>query len=234
MTLRGHSTGISRPTPLAAEAAVGLALTRVVRWKTLAALVVVLVGLGLCGQAWADILLGENVFYPYNPPVSSRLQAKLNQETAAAHRTRFPLKVALIATPVDLGAIPSFFGKPQQYAAFLDQEISFGAKVPLLVVMPNGYGAAGMSGLARAIVGSLRPPDGRSGNALAQAAATGVGKLSAAAGHPVADGSSGGGTAAGGGGVALPLVVLAAVCILAAGTIITVRVRRPRATARRP
>ena len=86
----------------------------------------------------SDVLLGENVFYPYDPPVSSHLQAELNQETAGAHRSHFALKVALIDTPVDLGAIPSFFEKPKQYAAFLDQEISFAGRVPLLVVMRDG------------------------------------------------------------------------------------------------
>ena len=33
--------------------------------------------------------------------------------------------------------------KPQQYAMFLDQEISFNGKQPLLVVMAAGYGSAG-------------------------------------------------------------------------------------------
>ena len=70
-------------------------------------------------------------------------QPTLNAETAAAKRAGFPIKVALIASPVDLGVIPDLFGKPQQYADFLDQEISFQGKQPLLVVMAAGYGVAG-------------------------------------------------------------------------------------------
>jgi len=179
----------------------------------------------------SDVLLGENVFYPYDPPVSAQLQAELNRETAAAHQSHFPLKVALIATPVDLGAIPSFFGKPMQYAAFLDQEISFEGKVPLLVVMPDGYGDASLSSSARAIVGSLTPPAGHTSDALAEAAIAGVRKLSAAAGHPV--NPSSGGASTSGGSVALPLIILAAVCVLIAGAIIALRSGRPRALARR-
>ena len=95
------------------------------------------------GDPASDVLLGENVFYPFTPTVAPSLQAKLNAETAAAKRAHIPIKVALIGSPVDLGAIPSLFGKPQQYAEFLDQEISFGgAKQPLLVVMRAGYGVA--------------------------------------------------------------------------------------------
>ena len=68
------------------------------------------------GDPASDVLLGENVFYPYAPPVSPALQKTLNAETAAAKAAGFPLKVALIAAPVDLGVIPDLFGKPQQYA----------------------------------------------------------------------------------------------------------------------
>ena len=90
------------------------------------------------------MLLGENVFYPYTPPSPSRLQKPLNPETAAAKRAGFPIKVALIASPIDLGVIPGLFGKPQKYADFLDQEISFRGKQPLLVVMAAGYGTQGL------------------------------------------------------------------------------------------
>jgi len=93
------------------------------------------------GDPASDVLLGESVFYPYGPPVALGLQETLNAETEAARRTHFPIKVALIDTPADLGAIPTLFGKPQQYAALLHQEIGlFGITQLLLVVMPNGYG----------------------------------------------------------------------------------------------
>ena len=138
------------------------------------------------GDPASDVLLGESVFYPYSPPVATSLQKTLNAETAAGTRAQFPIKVALIDTPVDLGAIPTLFGKPQQYAAFLHQEISFpGAKQLLLVVMPNGYGVQGLDRSATDAAATLRRPTGSASNALAQAAIAAVPKLAAAAGHPI-------------------------------------------------
>jgi hypothetical protein len=159
-----------------------------------------LTGFGLAAQAVADgdpasdVLLGQSVFYPYSPSVSASLQNSLNAETTAAARVGFPLKVALIASPVDLGVIPDLFNKPQQYANFLDQEISLRTKQPLLVVMPAGYGVAGMSSNATSALSSLAKPSGQASNDLAQAATAAVPKIAKAEGHQVAAASSPGGT----------------------------------------
>ena len=59
----------------------------------------------------SDVLLGTSVFYPYSPPVSGSLQKQLNAEAAAAARAHFPIKIAVIASPVDLGALPTMFAK---------------------------------------------------------------------------------------------------------------------------
>src|SRR5437588_1198020 len=77
------------------------------------------------GDPASDVLLGQDVFYPYSPPVPRALAQQLNGAAAAARRLRSPVKIALIAQPTDLGVIPSLFDKPQEYANFLDQEISF-------------------------------------------------------------------------------------------------------------
>ena len=137
------------------------------------------------GDPASDVLLGENVFYPYSQPVSAELQRTLTTETAAASREHFPIKVALIASPVDLGVVPDLFGRPQKYANFLDQEISFQGERPLLVVMPSGYGVQGLSRTATLAAASLTKPTGSTSNDLARAAITGVPKLAAAAGHPI-------------------------------------------------
>ncbi len=112
------------------------------------------------GDPASDVLLGQNVFYPYQPTVSASLQKALNAETAAAARAHFPIKVALIESRVDLGVITQLFGKPQQYAKFLDQEISYPSPQPLLVVMAGGYGTQALPPAARAAVSGLRPPAG--------------------------------------------------------------------------
>ena len=183
------------------------------------------------GDPASDVLIGENVFYPYSPAVSASLQKTLNAETAAANRAHFPLKVALIQSPVDLGAIPTLFGKPEQYAAFLDQEISFlNMKQLLLVVMPNGYGVQGLGQAATTAAASLSKPRSGQSDDLARAAIMAVPKLAAAAGHPVGTISSVSGT--GGVSSTLTLSVLAAAAIASAAVVLTIRNRRATTTAR--
>jgi hypothetical protein len=181
------------------------------------------------GDPASDVLIGENVYYPYSPAVSTSLQKRLNGETAAAARAHFPIKVALIPTPADLGAIPTLFGKPQQYAHFLDQEISFlNVKPLLLVVMPDGYGAQHLGSAATKAVASLNKPPSAQSNDLARAAIAAVPKLAAAAGHPLKNVS--GAASPGGTNPALPAAILAAVTIASAAIVLLVRGRRASAT----
>jgi hypothetical protein len=181
------------------------------------------------GDPASDVLLGENVFYPYQPPVSSALQKSLNAETAAAKRAGFPIKVALIASPVDLGVIPDLFGKPQKYADFLDQEISFQTKQPLLVVMYNGYGVRGLPPKSVGALATVPKPAGKASNDLATAAMNAVQKMADAAGHPLAGEQSS--SSSGGGSSTLLIAVLAAVAVLAALVLAVVTVRRRRTAA---
>jgi hypothetical protein len=153
--------------------------------RRLASLLIAVLLVGAMAPAWAgadgdpasDVLLGENVYYPYSPPVPKAVQDNLNAATAAAKKAGLPIKVALIATAVDLGVIPELFGKPQSYAEFLDKEISFNGPQPLLVVMPAGYGLQGVNAKAAAAVKSLAPPEAKTSTALARAALVAVGKI---------------------------------------------------------
>ena len=181
------------------------------------------------GDPASDVLLGQSVFYPYSPPVSASLQKTLNAQTAAAAKSGFPLKVALISSPVDLGVIPDLFNQPQKYANFLDQEISFRTKQPLLVVMPAGYGAAGVNGNSSAALASLAKPAGKHSDDLAKAASGAVKALARASGHPISS-DAGGGSGSSGASTAL-LVVLVAAALVAAGGLVLLTVRRRRAAA---
>jgi len=184
------------------------------------------------GDPASDVLLGENVFYPYQPAVSASLQKTLNTETVAAQRAKFPIKVALIASPIDLGVIPDLFGKPQQYAEFLDQEISFQRKQPLLVVMSTGYGIQGMQGGAAGAAALLAKPAGGQSDALAQAAITAVAKLASATGHPI-QGVPGipGASSSNGGATTVIVIVLALAAVATAGALAAITMRRRRAPA---
>ncbi len=177
------------------------------------------------GDPASDVLIGQNVYYPYSPAVSANLQKTLNAETAAVSRARFPIKVALIPTPQDLGAIATLFDKPQQYASFLDQEISFLNNNPmLLVVMPNGYGVEHLGPVATTAAKSLIKPRSRQSDDMARAAIIAVRKLAAAAGHPIPAVSAASGT--GGRSTVLSLSALALISVLCAGAVLTVRHRR--------
>jgi hypothetical protein len=160
--------------------------------------------------------------------VSAALQKTLNAETAAARRAQFPIKVALIASPVDLGVIPDLFDKPQKYAEFLDQEISFQKKQLLLVVMPAGYGVQGLPTSAASGATVLAKPAGRQSNDLARAAITAIPKLAAAAGHPIHNvpNTAPTGPSHGSRTVLIALLVLGAVA--AAGAVTAFRRRRAR------
>jgi hypothetical protein len=131
----------------------------------------------------SDVLLAQNAFYPYQPPVSPKLEAAMNSALSAAARVWLPLKVAIIGSPEDLGAVPEFFGHPQPYANFLDREISFNSPLPLLVVMAAGYGHAAI-GRTSALAGL--PIDARQGSyGLTRSAILAVVALARAAGHPI-------------------------------------------------
>ncbi len=182
------------------------------------------------GDPTSDVLLGENVYYPYHPTVSASLQRALTAETLAAKRAGLPIKVALIQSPIDLGVIPDLFGKPQKYADFLDQEISFQTRQPLLVVMPNGFGLQGVSARVQAVSSTLTKPAGPSSDALATAALAAIPKLVGATGHQIAAGGASGQHSDGGSSTTL-VIVLVVAAVLAAVAAVVLAVRRRRAAA---
>ena len=91
------------------------------------------------GDPASDYLLAQNVYFPYQAP-SQAASAGLDQATAAVYAHGDRVKVALIDTVTDLGAIPSLWGKPDDYAHYLGVELGLWYGGPLLVVMPAGFG----------------------------------------------------------------------------------------------
>jgi hypothetical protein len=207
--------------------------------RRLASLLIAVVLAGAMAPAWAnadgdpasDVLLGQNVYYPYSPPVPKAVQDNLNAATAAAKKAGLPIKVALIATAVDLGVIPELFGKPQSYAEFLDKEISFNGPQPLLVVMPAGYGIQGVNAKAAAAVKGLAAPKAKTSTALAQAALVAVGRIAAADGHPIKGVPGAGAGSSSGSSSTTPLLIgLIVAALLVAGALIVLRRRQGTAT----
>lgn len=150
------------------------------------------------GDPASDVLVGTNIFYPY-APVQAAVERALNAATVAFARHGETIKVAIIASPDDLGAIPQAFDMPQAYAAFLDVELSYyDPHGPLLVVMPAGFGAEHLSVRALAAIRSQPKPGSQSATALVTAALTAEESIARADGFsitsPAGAGSPGTGT----------------------------------------
>lgn len=187
------------------------------------------------GDPASDVLLLQDVFLPYAPGVPQALGTTITDLVKKTRKAGFPLKVAIIAQPKDLGAVPQYFGQPQSYAPFLQSEIAFNSKKPLLVVMPAGYGFAGLpAGINNALDG-VDPPKSANGEDLGRAAVTAIVKLSAAVGHPVPTPKLPKASSGGGGGGTSPAIVFGVpVALLAIGGLLAAIRRRQDDAAVKP
>jgi hypothetical protein len=177
------------------------------------------------GDPASDVLLYEKWYLPYRPP-SAAAKSNLTAVVAAANKAGYPIRVAVIQSPTDLGSIPQLFGKPKTYASFLAQELAFGYRKRVLIVMPAGFGfspglvkatgAQADSGTGYApvpdvremkLVAGLPKPAGSTSDQLTDAAAQAVRALAKADGHtlpahlapPSGSGGSGTGSTPSGG-----------------------------------
>jgi hypothetical protein len=91
------------------------------------------------GDPASDTLVFQNVFLPYPAP-SADAAAGLAGAIRDVYASGYRIKVAVVASPNDLGAVPSLFNKPSEYAQFLGQELRLYFIGPLLIVMPAGFG----------------------------------------------------------------------------------------------
>jgi hypothetical protein len=130
------------------------------------------------GDPASDVLVTQRLFLPQDAALPTAQQAQLAALLQEASRDGYPIRVALIASPTDLGSVTALWRQPQNYARFLGQELSFVYHGPLLVVMPNGFGFFGFARSTAALTGA-QPAAG----ALGTAALTAVQRLAAASGH---------------------------------------------------
>jgi hypothetical protein len=112
------------------------------------AVLVVLVALALVGAGIAradgdpasDYLYTQKLFLPFDVKVPIAKQGELASTIEGATKAGFPIRVAIIGSPYDLGAVPDLWRKPREYARFLGIELEFVYRQRLLIVMPNGFG----------------------------------------------------------------------------------------------
>jgi hypothetical protein len=136
------------------------------------------------GDPASDVLISQDVFVPYSvklPP------AEADQLTRLIHNAKaqgFRIKVALIASPYDLGSVTPLWRHPQRYARFLSEELFFVYKGRLLIVMPNGYGIyhRGKSLISERELLQRLPTPEAAGADVAVAATTAVRRLAGSSG----------------------------------------------------
>lgn len=153
----------------------------------------VLLILTLPGLAWADgdpasdVLATQPLFLPQDARLPSGQQFQLTRllEETASHG--YPLRVAVITSPSDLGSITGLWQQPATYARFLGEELSLTYGGTLLVVMPNGFGLSDrgrpVTVAASALRGVRLAP---AGSALGTATLEAIQRLAASSGHPLA------------------------------------------------
>jgi hypothetical protein len=130
----------------------------------------------------SDVLATQPLFLPQDGGLTLRQEAELDGLVTAARTDGYPLRVALIASPTDLGSVTELWRQPENYAHFLGQELSLVYRGTLLVVMPDGFGLYGRAASAEraALAGSAVTSGGLGARAI-----TAVRHLAAAAGHPL-------------------------------------------------
>jgi hypothetical protein len=141
------------------------------------------------GDPASDYLISQQTFLSPNARISASDTAQLNALVTAARRRGYTIRVAVIQSSYDLGAVTALDKKPRLYAHFLSQELRFMYKHRLLVVMPNGFGIADNGKPAPAeqvVLDKLSPAGTLDGSALVAATVNALHALTAHAGVPIA------------------------------------------------
>lgn len=121
-----------------------------------------LLSLCLCAAAPAEAYNGSIVFplqqgdalYPQEQATYGAAE-RLDELLLAVRGAGHPVKVAMFTAASDFGSASELFGHPQQAARVLDELLYRGReadRAPLLVVMPAGLAATGVSGADRAAI----------------------------------------------------------------------------------
>jgi hypothetical protein len=186
------------------------------------------------GDPASDVLAAQSLFLPADGGFSQSEQARLTGLLASARRSGYPIRLALIATPSDLGSISQLWGRPGAYARFLGAELSLLFHGTLLVVMPAGFGVAdiGSGSATHSTPASALSPPPR-GTPMVAAALGAVQRLAAGAGHRLAipsaaAASPSGGSALGSVDLGSWVALAAGAAAIAAAWALSLRARPPR------
>jgi hypothetical protein len=182
------------------------------------------------GDPASDYLLGTQVFLPFDIKLPAGKQQELVAIVRDANKSGYAIRVALIGSAYDLGAVASLWRKPRPYAKFLGAELQFVYTHRLLIVMPNGFGfnwAKHTSSREYAVLSTV--PIGTGASGMLDSAVAAVQKLAAASGVKVVRTPAASTTHKGSGFAhSRALIVLAVVAGLALAVLLRLALRRKR------
>ncbi len=135
------------------------------------------------GDPASDVLAVQKLFLPADANVPVRQQLQLNAMLGESARKGYPLRVAIVGSPEDLGSITGLWHRPEAYAQFLGRELALIYHGTVLVIMPNGYGSDVTAPGTRTATGTTQLP--LPGQHLGSAAIAAVERLTESAGTPV-------------------------------------------------
>jgi hypothetical protein len=182
------------------------------------------------GDPASDILIARQLFYPYYSNTPKQSVEQLQTTIADANKAGYPIRVAVITSPYDLGSVSALWGKPLPYARFLSLELAFAFKGPLMIIMPAGYGYVDATKPDPAKLALVRTvPIGKGNEGLVESADKAVRALATKAGYtlppPVHKG---------GGGSSMDTIVIAIAAVVGVALVAGVEIlrrRRKRASA---
>lgn len=169
-------------------------MTRPLRLIALVAALVLLASPAVAradGDPASDVLLAQDVFFPYAPNTAPRLSDALTKLLKRTRSSGYPMKVALIESAGDLGANGDLFGRPLEYANLLTDELrtlrhgrAGGEQLHLLVVMATGFSGSGLGDRVDEALEPVRIQASAQSDGLARAAIEAVARLASINGHP--------------------------------------------------
>ncbi|MBD0330833.1 MAG: hypothetical protein ICV64_12115 [Thermoleophilia bacterium] len=169
------------------------------------------------GDPASHFLLAQDVFLPFQQRLSDDAKADLVAVVERANERGYPLKVAVINTPSDLGTAGHLFAFPQEYAEFLGKEIGFQFQGHLLIAMPEALGLSHRGGEPDPQAAAIADiPVGEGADGPARAAITAVERLAAVE------------APAGGGFPLVPVLAAVTALLLVGGVVALLLVARRR------
>jgi hypothetical protein len=183
------------------------------------------------GDPASDVLLTDTLFVPYQAPSREQVD-KLRGVIDRAREAGQPVRVAIIHSPRDLGAVPALFGHPREYAELLRGELvnpvepgARGSRVPLLVVMAAGLATGNVPPEVDRKLRGIEVASEATPDDLVAAAGYGVQELAKANGKPIPATFSKPDPGGGGGALTAILIVIALAAVLTVLIVIRVRGR---------